>query len=464
MASIRLLPSSHARFALLVVATCWSVVSCGGDASGEGDDRRGGPAPLVEALPARHGGLPLEERLSGIVRAQNQVTIRPEIEAPIVEVLVRTGDRVEAGQPLVRLQEDTPRDQLRQSEAAVRLAEASAAEARARVAELEAQAARNESLAKEELISSLDLEMHAARVEGARAAAQQAEAQVEQARATVEERRSAMRRTVVRAPVAGRVGRRDAEVGMLADPGSALFILGNLDHLTIEVPLTERMLSYVREGQPVLLSAPALGDSAYPAELSRISPFLAENSFTTTGEIDVDNPADRLRPGMFVTVDILHGRSQQATLIPATALWEDPRTSRRGVFTVRMPDGATEASLTGEGAEVAREVSFREVDVVAEGLGQAGIRRVEPGEWIVTVGQHLLSTDEIGEVRVRPTSWDRVLRLQALQREDLLREYLAEQEVWARERGAEPPRNDEFMGNGIADPNGTDGAGSPEGM
>jgi RND family efflux transporter MFP subunit len=429
-------------------------------------DERTGPTPFVEALPARQGGLPLEERLSGVVYAQNQVTIRPEIAAPILEVLVRTGERVERDQPLVRLQDDTLKDQLRQSEAAVRLAEASAAEARARVAELEAQAARSRRLAEEELISDLELEMELARLDGARAAAAQTEAQVDHARATVEERRSAVRKATVRAPVAGRVGRRDAEVGMLSDPGSALFILGNLDQLTIEVPISERMLAYIREGQPVLLTAPALGDSAYPAELSRISPFLAEGSFSTTGEIDVANPEDRLRPGMFVTVDILHGRSQQATLVPATALWEDPQTSRRGVFAVRMPEGATAENVGGEGVDVVHEVAFREVEVIAEGLGQAGVRQVEAGEWVVTAGQHLLRTDEIGEARVRPTSWDRVLRLQALQREDLLREYLAEQEAWARERGAEPPDNSEFMRggrNGAEAPASDDGAASADG-
>jgi RND family efflux transporter MFP subunit len=402
--------------------------------------------PLVEALQARHGYLPLEERLSGIVRAQNQVTIRPEIEAPIVEVFVRSGERVEKDQPLVRLQDRVLQEQLRQAEAAVRLADAAAAEAHARVDELAAQTARTKQLSQQGLVSDLDVEMQSARLEAARAVALQEEARGDQARATVEERQSAIDKTLVRAPVTGRVGRRNAEVGMLSDPNTALFVVGNLDVLTIEIPLTESMLAFIEEGQAVRLTAPVLGDEPVMATLSRISPFLAEGSFSTVGEIDVQNPEDRLRPGMFVTVDVLYGRSEEATLVPTTVVWEDPRTSRRGVFVVEFPDGLRPDRNDPESTDQARNVSFRPVEIVAEGRGRSGVRHLDPGEWVVTMGQHLLRTDEVARARIRPTTWEHVLGLQSLQREDLLRQYLEEQQRWARERGALPPSNDEFMG------------------
>ena len=444
-------PATNARTQarLAWIVACGVVVGCSDNSNVRRPDAESALLPLVEALPARVGALPLEERVSGVVRAQNQVTIRPEIEAPIVEVFVRSGARVERGQPLVRLQDDALQEQLRQAEAAVRLAEASAAEARARVDELEAQTARTQSLAERELVSTLDVEVQTARLEAARAVARQEQARVDQATATVQERLSAIRKTLVRAPVAGRVGQRNAEVGMLSDPGSPLFVLGNFSELTIEVPLTENMLAYIREGHPVRVSSPSLGDTPVMAELSRISPFLEQGSFSTLGEIDVENPQDQLRPGMFVTVDILHGRTDEATLVPATVLWEDPRTSRQGVFVVRAYDDRAPGATNSANASASHDVEFREVDVVAEGLGKAGVRNVQPGEWVVTIGQHLLRTDDVARARVRPTSWERVLGLQQLQREDLLRQYLEEQQQWARERGAQPPDNAEFMGGDL---------------
>jgi multidrug efflux pump subunit AcrA (membrane-fusion protein) len=51
-------------------------------------------APAVEVVRARQGIVPLQERIGGVVRAENQVSIRSEITAPIREVLVRNGDAV----------------------------------------------------------------------------------------------------------------------------------------------------------------------------------------------------------------------------------------------------------------------------------------------------------------------------------------------------------------------------------
>lgn len=414
----------------------------GDEAAGRGQDR----APAVEAVPARAGTLPLEERLNGVVRADNQITVQAEIEAPIVAVMARNGQAVERGQPLVRLNGDELRQQLRQAEADVRLAEATAREARARVAEVEAQVTRTRKLAREELVSAMELETQEAQLAAARAGADQARARVDQARSIVEERRSALGKTLIRAPVAGHVGQRNAEVGMLADTSDVLFVLGDLGDLVVEVPLTEEMLGFIRTGQPVTLSSPSLRGPPVAATLSRISPFLEAGSFSTVGEIDVLDPQRRLSPGMFVTVDILYGQSERATLVPASALWEDPRTGARGVYVVEgagLAEGAAAAI-----PEKPRGVKFRPVEVLAEGRATAGVTGVREGEWVVVVGQQLLSQDGEAAARVRPTTWDRVLELQGLQREDLLQSFLDKQQRWARARGAEPPGNEEFLGHG----------------
>lgn len=433
------MPPSAAACSLLAAA----LLGCA-PATEAPPDRGVQTAPAVEALPARSGTLPLEERVSGRVRASNQVVIRAEIEAPIVEVQVASGDAVERGQPLVRLDDNALGEQLRQAEANLRLTRAAAQEAHARVAELEAQTVRTRALAAEKLVSELELETQEARLAAGRAGADQAEARVDQAAATVEERRNALGKTLVRAPVAGRVGRRNAEVGMIADPSTPLFVVGDLDELIVEIPLTEGMLSYVRAGQPVRLTAQGLAEPLR-AELSRVSPFLAAGSFSTVGEIDVDNPEGRLQPGMFVTVDVLYGESERATLVPTSALWEDPRSGVVGVYVVDMGSAVPASS---ELSDEERRVEFRPVDVLAEGPATVGLRGVEQDEWVVTVGQHLLHAQDATHARVRPTTWERVLELQGLQREDVLRGFLDEQQRLARSRGAEPPTNREFLNAG----------------
>lgn len=463
------LPRAFAAGSWLVLAL--TLTGCGGRVGPAGEGAVV-PSPAVEALPARSGSLPLEEELSGVVRSRNQVAIRPELSAPVVEVLVRNGDRVERGQALVRLDDDTPREQLRQSEASLRLAEATAAEARARVAEIEAQVKRTRALAEGALVSELELETREAQLLATQAQAAQAEARVEQGRASVEERRAAMARTVVRAPIPGRVGQRDVEVGMMVDPGSTLFLIGDFDDLIVEIPLTQGMLRHVTVGTPVEIEAPDLDGEPVMAEVSRISPFLEQSSFSTTAEIDVAGQGGRLRPGMFVTVRALYGASQQATLVPASAVWEDPRTGEQLVFVVGEADGLSEpVEPEIEIPDRPRRVVMRSVEVLAEGRGQIGLRGVSNGEWVVTLGQHLLHRAmqaDAGQetiARVRPTSWSRVLGLQELQREDLLEGFLAKQRQVARALGPELPPDvetvDEVLGRrGDAD-SGPPGDGAP---
>lgn len=438
------------------------VFACGGAGSNRAVSR---PVPLVEAVPARFGTLPIEETVPGTVRARNQVAIRPEIAGRVVEVMVQSGEAVAPGQALVRLDGTEPRERLRQAEADVRLAEASAEAAAARRAELAARVARTRTLAGEQLVSAQEVETLEAQLAAVRASADEATARVEQARATVEERRSELAKSVVRAPVGGRLGERQVEVGMRVDPSTLLFVVGDLDRLIVEVTLTEEMLAHVEVGQAVSIEPRSSAGEPVRAELVRISPFLSAESFTTRGEIEVDNRAGRLRPGMFVTVRILVGESRHSTLVPVAALWQDPASGEQGIYVVEdaagleepaepAPRGASRAAL--ESPEESRSVSFRRVELLAEGHGVAGVSGVAEGEWVVTIGQHLLG-EELGAgpasdgvprgagVRVRPLAWERVRELQALQDEDLLEGFLDKQRKVAAALGASIPESEEVV-------------------
>jgi RND family efflux transporter MFP subunit len=435
--------------------------ACGVGGGGPGG-LEAGLVPAVEALPARSGTLPLYEELSGTVRARNQVDIRPEIGAAVVEVLVRNGDRVTAGQPLVRLESSTEREQLRQAEAGLRVAEATADEATARESEIHANVVRQRALAERGLVSDLDLETREAQLLAAAAQAAQAEARVLQARASVAEGRAELERTVVRAPVAGHVGQRAVEVGMVVSPTSTLFRLGDMDDLIVEVPLTQTMLGHVSEGTPVEIDARELPVDPIRAAVSRISPFLEQSSFSTVGEIDVPPAGGALRPGMFVAVRVLYGESARATLVPTSAVWEDARTGSRLVFVLDDTSGleAVEAPVA-EIPETPRSVSARPVEVLADGQGRTAVAGVDDGEWVVTLGQHLLYERLQGEdagdsttARVRPVPWSRVLELQGLQREDLLEGFLDKQRQVAAVMGAELPPSPEVAEELLAEASG----------
>ena len=406
-----------------VLAVCLLLSGLAG--CGDGLKEKAEPQPLipaVEAVQARRGTLPLTQRLSGVVKACNQVEIHPEINAIVAEVLVENGDTVVKGQPLVRLRATEFEKRLTQERANHRIAEAQLRRAEAQAKEARADFSRLQSLAAESLASTAELEAGEARAESAEAEIQLARARVDQTLAVAEEEEENLSRTVVRAPIAGSVGRRDVEPGMLAGPATRLITLGQLDSVRVQVILTDRMLADISEGQrtEILLEGGPLS-----APLSRISPFLNPVSHSTEAEIDLANPDRKLSPGMFVAVDVFYGESAEATLVPLSAIYEHPTLGLTGVYlaTGEVPtepgqetQGANSGYLTGP-------VPFRfvPVELVAEGRMEAAVRPLADGAWVVSLGQNLLGGEE-ARARVRPVTWTRVERLQNLQREDLMRE------------------------------------------
>jgi RND family efflux transporter MFP subunit len=390
--------------------------------------------PAVEAVRAQYGALPLTERLTGVVKAKNQIDIYAEISAPIIEVNVEDGDFVENGEVLVRLRDDEFDERLKQAKAAYQITVAQIKQAAARLKEAQTELERAQSLAEKGLSSPAELVTIQTRAVSAEADVELAKARADQAQAVMEERQQALSQTIIKAPVSGRVGNRNAEIGMLVDDNARLFTLGKLDKLRIEVILTDRMLNYIETGQRVDIFSENFPSGFKAATLSRISPFLHPVTHSTDAEIDLENPEGVLKSGMFVTVDVYYGESEQATLIPLSALYENPLTGATGVYITR--DSLNwETVVTGnidsdEPISLTEPVSFEfvPVDVIAKGRMKAGISGIEPRIWTVTLGQDLFG-GESGKARVRSVKWDWVELLQNLQRNDLLKEIMNRQQA-----------------------------------
>ena len=431
---------SHSRVAAVALAAVVTA-ACG---TSEGKNSDGPVTPAVEAVEARYGALPLRERLTGTVRALGQVAIYSESSGPIVEVLAKNGDRVRAGDPLVRIRAETSRSQLQQSEAGLASARAARERARATVEDLERRYERAQQLAASDFISQEEFESLRTELATARAGLAQAEAQVTRAEGELGASREEVRQTVVRAPIDGTVGRRNAEVGQFVTGSTPLFTIGRLDEMQIDVPVTQEMLSRIRAGQTAEIRAESLPDTVLVAEVSRVSPFIEPGSFSAELQVDIENPGELLLPGMFVTVDVLYGESEQATLVPKSAIYEDPGTGAVGVYAAPSIGLEVPLAMPDEGSDEPPPMTpptpaeFRRVEVLAEGRHVVGVRGIEPGSWVVVVGQHLLSGQDPQagppRARVRPITWERLIELQGLQREDLLRQFMEKQQRIAREQ------------------------------
>jgi len=300
-----------------------------GNQNSRSDGMAESPVPAVEAVQARFGSLPLVQRISGDVVSENQVEIYPEISGRVTEVYVENGERVEKGQPLVKIHDRIYREQVQQAQASLKVNEARLLQAKSRLGEVEARYKRTQALAEKELSSDMEMETLNAELQSAKADVTLVEAQLDQAKSQLDEAKENLSLTIINAPVVGTVGGRVAEVGMRVTSNNRLFTMGDLTNLKIIVPLTDQMLEFIEVGQTARVFANDDSEKFVSAEVARISPFLNTVSRSTEAEIHIGDAQGLLKPGMFVPVDILYGESEQATLIPKSALYTNPATDKQ---------------------------------------------------------------------------------------------------------------------------------------
>ncbi len=284
--------------AVAVVALIAFLVTRGGGAGEDG----GGEAPVVEASTstARVEDFPLTLTALGTVVPGPGAEARPAAPAPtrVTAVLVTPGDRVVAGQALVRLDASVFGPQLTQAQAAL----ASAREAQAR-----AQRLVDQGIAPRKELES-------------------AQSDLAQARAAVAEARRNRDLATVRSPIAGVVTAVDVALGQAVDANQPLVDVVAPSGLAVVFRLSPSDADRVRPGAGVELTAaaPAAGSDA-PARLGRGTVTGVSAAVdAATGSVQVrvvpDRPARQLRSGEMVAGRITVGVDSGAVVVPVAAL------------------------------------------------------------------------------------------------------------------------------------------------
>ena len=173
----------------------------------------------------------------------------------------------------------------------------------------------------------------------------------------------------VRAPVSGTVTERLVNAGAGVEPGKPLFTIGNLSTVWIIANVPEAQLALVRVGTPVEVTASALGNARSAGRVAYIDPQLNEDTRTARVRIEMANPGEQLKAGMFVQVGFQAGTSGagRELVINSDAFQRIgertivfvPKDGEPGVFEVReVQTGAESGGYTRvlAGLEVGRKV------------------------------------------------------------------------------------------------------------
>jgi len=283
---------------------------------------------------------PLVQRVvaSGEIDSQSLAQVGSEITGVVAARHVREGDAVHAGDLLLELRDDEQRARLREAEAAMQQlidstrpqAESTLREAQNNLEQASRELQRREMLFERKLLASEALEQarraeltaRVARDRARFAAANLAENGNEEKmlRERLEAARATLAKTRIHALMDGVVQTRDVEPGDLVQPGRTLLVIARSGSSEVLLPLDEKNLAPVQIGQAAKVIADAYPDRVLQAQVSFIAPSVDTTRGTIDVHLDLQEPADFLRQGMTVSVNIETGRREQALVIPHDAL------------------------------------------------------------------------------------------------------------------------------------------------
>lgn len=237
---------------------------------------------------------------AGVAGPIAQATLSTKLMGTVTEVLVREGDRVSAGQPLVLLD---ARD-LVAKQAQVR---AGIAEAEAVHRDAETQVARMRALYADSAATR-------AQLDAAETGLARAEAAVRQANAGASELAAVSDYSVVRAPFAGVVTQRFVDPGAFAAPGAPLVTVVDGRRLRVTVTAAPDAVRELRRG--MRMTALVEG-STVPATVEGVVPAPAGNVYAVNAI--VENADGALLVGSAATLQLPQG-ARQAVVIPTSAV------------------------------------------------------------------------------------------------------------------------------------------------
>jgi membrane fusion protein (multidrug efflux system) len=238
------------------------------------------------------------------IEADGEAVVVAKVGGELRQLLVEEGAHVRKGQVLARL--DGERLRLE------------AAQSKAQLSKLERDYKRNVELQQRGLVAVSAFENLRYEVDAARAAYDLTALQLSY--------------TDIRAPIDGVVAERFVKAGNTLNPNDKLFRVADLSPLVAHVHVPESELRKLRTGQVASAQVDAAG-GAFQSFIQRISPVVDSNTGTFKVTLELRDPSNKLKPGMFARIDIVHERRTDVVRIARSALLEDDGNQR--VFVVQ---------------------------------------------------------------------------------------------------------------------------------
>ena len=228
----------------------------------------------------------------GTVAAVRGVMVSTDLPGVVREISFESGESVEEGDQLVKLDVSVDEAELESARASTRLAELNLK--------------RERSLVAKRAGTQADLDL-------AEAVFQQAESRIASLQATLE-------RKIVRAPFAGRLGIRLVNMGQYLGPGEPVVSLQQPSPMYVDFTLPQQHLGQIKPEMVARLRMDADLEHVFTGVLTAVNPDVDVRTRSLRLRATFDNSDGRLCPGMFVRVELVLPGVEQVIAIPTTAV------------------------------------------------------------------------------------------------------------------------------------------------
>ena len=307
------------------------------------------PPEAVTTVVAKPETWPSTLNVVGTMAAVHGVTVSADLPGTVDKIKFESGKWIQQGDVLVELDTRQEHAQLAAMDAQHELAKVNYA--------------RQEQLVKEGVISRQDYD--------------KAIADQKQTLANSAEIQATIDRKTIRAPFSGVLGIRQVNLGQYLAAGNPIVALQSLDPIYVNFNVPQQNLGNMTIGHIVNITTDQLSGVRFTGHINAIDSVVDQSTRNVQVQATLANPGGRLRPGMFVQVEVGVGASRSVIPLPASAINYAPFGD--SVFIV--------SELNSPAGQTYRGVRQQFVKVEGARGDQVGVvSGLKPGEEVVTSG------------------------------------------------------------------------------
>ena len=189
---------------------------------------------------------------------------------------------------------------------------------------------------------------------------------------------------IITAPFDGWVARLDANVGERVAPNQVLTEVIDVSRLRIPAEVLEDDFAALELGAPAAVRIPALGEARFQGTVDALNPVIDPGRSTGTAYIVLENPGNRIRPGMYAEVEIGGTELGDRLVVPRSAVLERDRR----LLAFRARKGRAEWSYVEIGLSTEREIEI--------------LSGIDPGDTVLVEGHMTLAHGAPIQVALTP--------------------------------------------------------------